>query len=125
MNFFKILPGFVKTPAGLEREVLRRLPKALVFGTLLLCLPSLMARIPGWEASATEVTTRIDSYAIAVIIVHWTLILTLAIAAFIVLVMKGPAYVADAYPLEDAEHPDHPDRSDGRTTDAERTSTSQ
>ena len=30
---------------------------------------------------------------------------TAAIAAFIVVVMKGPAYVADAYPLNDSDTP--------------------
>jgi hypothetical protein len=33
------------------------------------------------------------------------MVLTVAIGAFIVMVMKGPAYVADAYPLEDADQP--------------------
>ncbi len=45
MNAFNRLPGFVQTPAGRERDVLRLLPRALVFGTLLLALPSLGARI--------------------------------------------------------------------------------
>ena len=40
-ELFNRLPGFQQTPAGQERDVLRRLPKALTLGTLLLCLPSL------------------------------------------------------------------------------------
>ena len=36
---------------------------------------------------------------IGVVVLHWTLVLTLALGCFIVRVMKGPAYVADAYPL--------------------------
>jgi hypothetical protein len=39
------------------------------------------------------------------IFLHWNTVLTLAIGAFIVMVMKGPAYVADAYPLVEAEVP--------------------
>jgi hypothetical protein len=39
------------------------------------------------------------------IFLHWNIVLTVAIGAFMVMVMKGPAYVADAYPLEDAEAP--------------------
>ena len=53
---------------------------------------------------ATRIQT-IDILAIGVVVLHWTLVLTVAIGAFIVMVMKGPAYVADAYPLEDAERP--------------------
>jgi hypothetical protein len=34
-----------------------------------------------------------------VVMLHWSLVLTLALGCFIVRVMKGPAYVADAYEL--------------------------
>ena len=35
---FKRLPGFQKSPAGLERQILRRLPRLLWVGTLLAAL---------------------------------------------------------------------------------------
>ena len=35
---------------------------------------------------------------IGLVVLHWTLVLTLAIGCAIVIVMKGPAYVADADP---------------------------
>ena len=34
-----------------------------------------------------------------VVVLHWTLVLKVALVCFIVRVVKGPAYVADAYPL--------------------------
>ena len=34
--------------------------------------------------------------------------LTVGIAAFIIMVMKGPAYVADPYPLNESDTPDTP-----------------
>jgi len=108
MNLFNILPGFQKTPAGLERVILRRLPGVLWLGSLLPALVALAARGFPWSGSDTEVATRIttvDIFAISAVILHWTAVLTVAIGAFIVMVMKGPAYVADAYPLEDAERP--------------------
>lgn len=113
MNAINRIPGFVQTPAGRERDVLRLLPRVLVLGTLLLALPSLAARIFFGEGDAVEASTRlqtVDILAISILVLHWTLVLTMAIAAFIVMVMKGPAYVADAYPVEDAETPDAPDR---------------
>jgi hypothetical protein len=64
------------------------------------------------RATRGEVATRIqtiDILAISFIVLHWTGVLTGAIAAFIVMVMKGPAYVADAYPVEDSESPDAAD----------------
>jgi cytochrome b561 len=47
-----------------------------------------------------------DIYVISLVILHWTVVLTVGIAAFIIMLMKGPAYVADAYPLEEAATPD-------------------
>ena len=43
---------------------------------------------------------------ISAVILHWSIVCTVAIAAFIVMVMKGPAYVADAYPLVDSDTPE-------------------
>jgi hypothetical protein len=91
--------------------ILRWLPGVLVLGTLAAALPSLGARMFPWQGSAVEVATlvtTIDIYAISLAILHWTAVFTLAIGAFTVMVMKGPAYVADAYPLEDSETPDPP-----------------
>jgi hypothetical protein len=106
-NPFTRLPGFVTTPAGDERRVLRLLPKILIVGSLMVGIPSLAARlfvIPGPQEMATLVTT-VDIYAISLLVLHWTVVFTVAIGAFIVMVMKGPAYVADAYPLDDADLP--------------------
>ena len=50
-------------------------------------------------------TKLIDILVIGVLVVYWLAILTIAIGALLVKVMKGPAYVADAYPMEDMELP--------------------
>jgi len=108
MNLFNRLPGFTRSPAGVERVVLRRLPAVLIAGSLVLGLPSGIARLASWPGSETDTLVRIatvDIVAISVLVLHWTVVLTVAIAATIVLVMKGPAYVADPYPLADADRP--------------------
>ena len=107
MNLFNRLPGFPRTPAGKERVVLRQLPKAFLFGTLLLAVPSLLARLIASPDEALAVTTT-DIYVISLVILHWTVVFTVGIAACIVMMMKGPAYVADAYPLDEAEAVDEP-----------------
>lgn len=105
---FNKLPSFQKSPAGLERQLLRRLPRVLWVGTLLAALGAGLMRVLPWSGSAAEIATRIttvDIYLISLVILHGTVVFTVAIGAFIVMVMKGPAYVADAYPLSDAEQP--------------------
>jgi hypothetical protein len=92
----------------MERTVLRALPAALWSGTVLLCLPSLAIHAWAWltdSAAILQQLMMIDIYAVSAIILHWTVLFTVAIAAFIVMAMKGPAYVADAYPLSDSEEP--------------------
>ena len=101
-RLFKRLPGQVPTPAGAERVVLRGLPRILLIGTLLLALPPLAARLLTDMAPGLAM---VDIYCVSLIVLHWTVVFTVGIGAFIVMVMKGPAYVADAYPLSDAERP--------------------
>lgn len=110
-ELFNRLPGFQKTPAGQERRVLRRLPQVLALGSVLVCLPSLLVRL--WWAGAPDHVvgahiTTVDIYALGVLLLHWTAVLTVGIGAVIVVVMKGPAYVADAYPMEGMDRPDVP-----------------
>ena len=112
MQLFNRLPGFIRTPPGRERDILRLLPGLLLLGTLVLALPSLAARIFIVAGNENEIATHImtvDIYGISLVVLHWTVVLTVAIGAFIVMVMKGPAYVADPYPLVDSEHPDDSD----------------
>ena len=108
MSMFNILPGFQKTPAGLERKILQRLPRITWVGTLLFGALALAARALPWTGNEADIWARIhtiDIYLISLVILHWTVVLTVGIGAFIVMVMKGPAYVADAYPLVESEHP--------------------
>ena len=108
MSMFNVLPGFQQTPAGLERHILKRLPRITWVGTLLFGTLALAARALPWSGTDTEIWTRIhtiDIYLIGLAILHWTVVLTVAIGAFIVMVMKGPAYVADPYPLVESGEP--------------------
>ena len=46
----------------------------------------------------------------------WTAAFTVAIGCLIVMVMKGPAYVADKYPLSDADEPRRQSLRDSETS---------
>ena len=102
------LPGFQRSPAGLEWTLWKRLPAILGWGT---ALPVLLA--VAWHLASPDVPTPaqerslllVDYVVAGVVVLHWTVVLTLAIGCIIVMLMKGPAYVADAYPLNDSDRP--------------------
>ena len=103
MNLFTKLPGFVRTAPGLEQRIWRRLPAILLWGTL---LPLLLAGVshalaPAVPPSGADQSAVLlwDFTMVGVVVFHWTMVLTVALGCFIVRVMKGPAYVADAYVL--------------------------
>ena len=107
-HWLKRLPGFQRSASGLEWTLWRRLPAIFAWGTL---LPVAVAGVwhllsPGQPTPADERSLLLFDYIVAgVVILHWTLVLTLAIGCIIVMLMKGPAYVADAYELNDSDRP--------------------
>ena len=107
MNLFKRLHGRLEPP-GRELLILRKLPRVGLIGTLIPIALSIIVRLqpatPGLDA-AKHIRT-VDIFAIATTITFWTAIFTVAIGCVIVHIMKGPAYVADAYPVEHADRPD-------------------
>lgn len=118
MTAFNRLPGFTRSPPGLEHRIWRRLPAVLLWGTL---LPLLLAGLNHLLAPATPASGAADGALLqwdftmlGVIVLNWTWVLTLGLGCFIVRVMKGPAYVADAYPMppssDDDDAPDRPAR---------------
>lgn len=106
---FRKLKSHPKSPSGLERKILLHIPQTFLFGILGLGLPSFLARLSPVSGSVTEVQRWIglvDIYVISLLIFYCTAIFTIGFGAFIVMIMKGPAYVADAYPLIDFDKPD-------------------
>ena len=104
MEFFNRLPGFSHTPPGRERVILRYLPVAGLWGSLGFALLLLAIRLAG-TGGLPEPSGKPEFLLVGLFFLYWSGLLVVGIAAFIVLVMKGPAYVADAYPLPDAETP--------------------
>ena len=108
MKFLNRLPNSRKEPPGLEREILRKLPKYLAGGTLVPIFVSIATRLFPPTGTAPEIAKHlvtVDIYAIAAVITVWTAVFTVAIGCVVVVLMKGPGYVADAYDLVDFEHP--------------------
>jgi len=100
----KRLPGSKRCPAGLEWTVFRKLPAILLIG--LLCLACFMLLVKsdllGLDLKQTEQAFYVS---IGLVFLHCQIVLTAALLCFIIMVMKGHAYVADAYPLPDKNQP--------------------
>jgi len=95
-------------PHGLEWKILKRLPRVLLFGTLAFVLVPVLSRlfVSGLEAEEmNRLISMVDIYAIALGITLWTAVFTVAIGCIVVVLMKGPGYVADAYDLIDSSTP--------------------
>ena len=108
MGLISKLPGYRPVEPGLERKILRMLPPGLAVGLAVLMIPSVMLRIVSWNLHPVELATRTakaDMYAAGFMLVHINLLVFTAFAALIIVLMKGPAYVADAYPLEESDFP--------------------
>jgi len=114
MNLLNKRPGFERSAPGCEQSIWRRLPAILLWGTLLPLLFAGVNRVllPLVSLSGGNESAMLmwDYAMFDVVVLHWTLVLTVALGCFIVRVMKGPAYVADAYELP--QRPD--DTSHGR-----------
>ncbi|MEJ2604957.1 MAG: hypothetical protein P8172_17070 [Gammaproteobacteria bacterium] len=97
-----------RDPPGVEVDILRRMPLIFLLGTAAPAVFAATARLWFARDPGLDVAKRIasiDIFAIALVVTFWTAVLTVSIACFIVFVMKGPGYVADAYHLNDAPRP--------------------
>jgi len=105
MNLFNKLPGFVRSPHGLEHVLWRLLPTLALWGSLLpLALTQgnhVLAGLQPSSVSDEKALLLFDYAMVGVLLTNCMLVLALGLGCFIVRVMKGPAYVADAYPLPD------------------------
>ncbi len=119
-NLFRKLPGSRREPPGLEWRIWKKLPLLLIAGTAIPLIAYGLAHLfPPADADPVEKYLNLVGILVtASIVTAWTAVFTLAIGCFVVRVMKGPGYVADAYPLIDSEEPrQHQESSDEATTD--------
>lgn len=106
MSAFKKLPGFQRSPAGLEWAILRRLPRIALLGTALPLLAAVVVSLSlGTEPETAKLVTTVHIVLFSVLVLHWTAVFTVGLGCAIVSIAKGPAYVADAYDLIDADRP--------------------
>lgn len=108
MNWLKKLPHSARADSGLEWTLWRKLPLIALVGTL---LPLLVLGLVHWladrQAGAADARwlQMIDYVVGGVVIFHWSMVATVAIGCVIVMVMKGPGYVADGYRVSHSDKP--------------------
>ena len=93
---------------GLERVIWRKLPSALLGSISVPLGLSVAARLVPGDGTLDEVAKGIrtvDYFALGLGMTLLTAVFTVAIGCVIVMIMKGPAYVADRYDLNAADEP--------------------
>jgi hypothetical protein len=102
MNWLKRLPGHRPTAPGLEWALWRKLPLVPVVGTVVVGTAVLLAHLfvdAEGKPAVERQLLMFDYFAIGALVLHWTAVFTVAIGCAVVLIMKGPAYEADPYPV--------------------------
>jgi hypothetical protein len=108
MNWLKKLSPTRREASGLEWTLWRKLPLILLAGTALpLMVLGVVHLLTDPEPSAQQARwLQLADYVVGgVIVFHWTMVLTLGIGCVIVIVMKGPGYVADGYLVPHSDKP--------------------
>ena len=97
MEYFNKLSGFVQSPSGLEWILLKKIPSIFFMSSL---APSaIMLKLYWINDTLNADQLKIIYQCIGVIFSIWFFIGALAIGCVVVIMMKGPAYVADPYEL--------------------------
>ena len=107
MAWLNKLPNSIRSASGLEWTLWRKLPLIFLVGTALPLAAALALHLfTDTESAAQARWLQTMDYVVAgVVIFHWTAVVTIAIGCVVVMLMKGPGYVADGL---DVSHSDVP-----------------
>lgn len=108
MNWLQKLPESRRAEPGLEWMLWRKLPLITLAGTLLpMVIAGLIWLLHGIEAGAAqERWEQMLAYmTLGAILFHWSMVATVALGCIIVMIMKGPAYVADGFLVSHRDQP--------------------
>ncbi len=108
MDWLRKLPGFERSPPGLEWKLLRLMPSICLAGTLLPLLLALAARWLMTADTPAALERRLqmwDYLLLGLVFSIASLVLTVTIGCVIVWLMKGPAYVADGFEVSHSDQP--------------------
>jgi len=108
LNLFNKLPGFIKTPSGFEWVLFKKIPYIFIVGTAIACAPILHIYLSNDVISRAQ--QQIIYQCLGILFSVWFFVGAAAIGCIVVIIMKGPAYVADPYelPKENKNLEQHP-----------------
>lgn len=97
IDFFKKLPDATRYPIGIEWPILKKIPLVFVIGTALIISPAVMIHLKNTIVTAAQYQTIY--LCLGIMFTFWFFVGVLAIGCVLIMLMKGPGYVADAYEL--------------------------
>ena len=107
MDWLKKLPNTVRSASGLEWRLWRKLPLILLVGTALPVAVAVALHLGTDPSSSTDMRwlQTLDYVVAGVVIFHWSAMIAVAIGCVVVMLMKGPGYVADAMEVSHSDRP--------------------
>jgi hypothetical protein len=97
MRYFNKLPGFIKTPSGLEWVLLKKLP--LILGICSAVPTAAILFIYFGNQTLNPEQLKTIYMCLGALFSIFFFVGAAAIGCIVVILMKGPAYVADPYEL--------------------------
>jgi len=119
MRWLNKLPNSIRSASGMEWALWRKLPMIFLVGTAIPLLAAVALHFFTSDQNAAEARwlQTMDYVVAGVVLFHWTAVVTIGIGCVLVMLMKGPGYVADGLEvshsdqprktMEGAETPDH------------------
>ena len=108
MGYFNKLPGFAQSPSGVEWTLLKKIPLIFLISTSIPC--AIILKLYFFNDALNAEQLKIIYQCLGLLFSLWFFIGTVAIGCVVVIIMKGPAYVADPYelPVENKSLENHP-----------------
>lgn len=101
MGVLKKLPGSIRYPSHKEWQLLKKLPKCWLLGSVVFAAPLIYA----WWKNGDVLNQDLEHLALffGLLFTFWFFIGAMTIGLIVIIIMKGPGYVADPYylPKED------------------------